>query len=527
MQRFDANRQGAIPSTTLYQQVVSSGGSVLQAYLCCSRVVTGTRIFCLHLPTQFISSLDGAPTPWDNKSFAFKGEAIQGLISVVQFPTNAFDEVDAYVRPLAYMLEHQDELDDAPCFPPAYDNDEDSEEVTTRNCIFLPAVYVPLLLRPSGYSAKEVWRILYPAIETRNETETCTPLLQWLQVASTSTVGTTPALLGDPSNAITLTTPATDEVLMTHCHSILNRALPGLSAPPQTLETALSQMASALVAQTNDSRQARELKLATEQDPKLPSDRFTITLPVLMDYLLIDDERNLPDVWHQWANSKKRQELQVLRDALDAFARSPDAYTPTVPIITARLTQDMLNFNFVGQSADDLKGGLHPFIIADGNAEHRQTNLEVARLYGLLTAGDAACSLADLEALSAKEVHTIPVTYWELEVTLGMFGNLLAVLLGTQHPITTAYRQMWLLMQSQLKTDLHTVMEYKAYVKPTHLLRSIQLSLYTWFTHKRAHLTPPTLDFVTVLQDIIMQRYTLPHLPPPSYTNWSILREPH
>jgi hypothetical protein len=280
MQRFDANWQGAILSVTLYQQVVNSGGSVLQAYLCCSRVGTGTRIFCLHLPTQFIRSLDGAPTPWDNKSFAFKGEAIQGLISVVQFPTNAFDEVEAYVRPLAYMLEHQDELDDAPCFPPAYDDDEDSEEVTTRNCMFLPAVYVPLLLRPSGYSAKEVWRLLYPAIEMRNDTEICTPLLQWLQVASTSTVGTTPALLGDPSNAITLTTPATDEVLMTHCHTILNRALPGLSAPPQTLETALSQMASALVAQTNDSRQARELKLATEQDPKLPSDRFTITLPL-------------------------------------------------------------------------------------------------------------------------------------------------------------------------------------------------------------------------------------------------------
>jgi hypothetical protein len=147
--------------------------------------------------------------------------------------------------------------------------------------------------------------------------------------------------------------------------------------------------------------------------------------------------------------------------------------------------------------------------------------LEVARLYGLLTAGDAACSLADLEALSAKEVHSIPVTYWELEATLGMFGNLLAVLLGTQHPITTAYRQMWLLMQSQLKTDLHTAIKYKAYVKPTHLLRSIQLSLYKWFTHKRAHLTPPTLDFVTSCNA------TPSRICPPSYTTWSILREPH
>ncbi len=59
--------------------------------------------------------------------------------------------------------------------------------------------------------------------------------------------------------------------------------LPGLAAPSPTLESALMQMATALVAQTKDNRQAQEQKIAEDKAEKLPSDRFTVTLPVLME----------------------------------------------------------------------------------------------------------------------------------------------------------------------------------------------------------------------------------------------------
>jgi len=138
-----------------------------------------------------------------------------------------------------------------------------------------------------------------------------------------------------------------------------------------------------------------------------------------LEYLQIDNELSLPTIWHSWANCTKRQETQVLRDALDAFSRSADAFSTSVPLVTTRLVQDMHSCQFLGQAADDIKTGLHPFIIMDGNAEQRQVNTEVARLYGLLTTGDATCSLADLEALSAKEIRSVPLTYWELDGCLG------------------------------------------------------------------------------------------------------------
>jgi len=513
MTRFDAAREGAASSVSLYSQVVATGYRVPQAFLVCGGTAQGPRIYCLHHPAKFISSIDGSLSPWDDLSFAFLGEVTHGLISTVSFPTAAFDVVNLRVKKLNYILQHLDDLIDLPVFPPLQPNDDDAEEITTRNVMFLPAAYVPLLLNASGYTPKQMWEILHPALVQRQELEQCAPLVHWMQAACVGTALNNPLEMGAPSISIVLNAPPADEALLTQRHSILHQALPGLAAPPQALETALSQMATALIYQTNEGRQVREQKAAEALEPKLPSSRFEVTLPVLMEYLQVTDERQLPNIWHQWANCAKKQDLQVLRDALDAFARSPEAYSSSVPIVSARLTQDMLAFNFVGHSADDVKGGLHPFIITDGNSEHRQNNIEVARLYGLITMGDVSCSLSDLEALSAKEVRSVPLTYWELEVTLGMFGNLIGVILGTAHPLVAAYREMWQLLRSNIREDFHAALEYRAHVKPTHVLRSIQLICYSWFSHRRARLTPPTPDFKSILHQVIMQVYVLPMLP--------------
>jgi hypothetical protein len=76
-------------------------------------------------------------------------------------------------------------------------------------------------------------------------------------------------------------------------------------------------------------------------------------------------------------------------------------------------------------------------------SEHRQANLELARTYGLLNAGENSLLLSDLEILKSKEVQSIPLSYYELERNLGMFANLLGTVMGTQHILTTTYRAFW------------------------------------------------------------------------------------
>jgi hypothetical protein len=112
------------------------------------------------------------------------------------------------------------------------------------------------------------------------------------------------------------------------------------------------------------------------------------------------------------------------------------------------LVQDLLQFTFVGESAYDKKTGIQPFVVADGSAEHCQANLELACTYGLLNSGEQSLLFLDLETLEVKEIQSIPLTYFELERNLGMFGNLLGTVLGSAHILATKYWEFWM-MQSQ------------------------------------------------------------------------------
>jgi hypothetical protein len=200
-----------------------------------------------------------------------------------------------------YIVTHLDELGQRGLAPAAA-NYAEASNVNTRTFMYLPARYVPLLLNASGYSLRTTWELLYPAIAEANDLINCQTLLNWLQAATTGTRIGNGQDFGPSRLVVDLIAPLADATLLQHRSKLLNQVLPGLFQPSTSVEHAITQMAVAVTQQTNDTRQAREQKLADAAAPKLPSDKFTLTLGILQEYLEIPDEQNLPPLWHQWAN---------------------------------------------------------------------------------------------------------------------------------------------------------------------------------------------------------------------------------
>jgi hypothetical protein len=514
--RFNTESAQATAPNILLEQAVCMPAQIPQAYLCCALSRRGLRIYCMHMPSRFVAALDGKITPWDNSLFAFLGDVVHGLATTVSFPVNAF-QATANIRVLPYeaIVEGLNQLaDNTDLLPPVEAADPQGQLVATRTLMYLPCRYVPYFLDAGGYTIRQAWQILLPLLQANDDMVNCRALIQWLRVASHATAPHNGHPNGGPPVVATnLITPAADADLLEHRALALTTALPGRNQLGASMETALLTLAQSVVAQTNDVRQAREANAAAQNQPTLPSTKYRNTIGILLAYVQVQDEANLPELWHQWANAEKRQEQTILRELLDACARQPNAFSTMSPVVTPKLLQDLRSFTFLADSTDDLKTGLQPFAVTDGSAEHRRANLELARQYGLLHEGEHSVTLSDLQALEAKEVRSVPLTYYDLEQTLGMFGNLLEVVLGGPHPLTTAYRNFWQLLTRSMRNNLQMAIDNTGRIKPAHILRSVQLICHQWFERKRAHMSPPTPPFLDILDSIALYTYVLPHLP--------------
>jgi hypothetical protein len=213
MNCFDIDENPGVTYVMLYKQVVGAG-FVPQAFICCSNQRQSTRIYCVHLASKFVSALDDTTMPWDGLGFATLGDVTQAIATTINLPDTVFwPRMNARVKTLAHFEESLEELGAYGLAPPEADGD-DIELVSTRQVMFLLNKYAALLMQPAGYTVRQAWDILRPAIADNGDMNRCRPLLNWLRVASTGTVRNNS--LSASTVAIDLTTPLPDALLIKH-----------------------------------------------------------------------------------------------------------------------------------------------------------------------------------------------------------------------------------------------------------------------------------------------------------------------
>jgi hypothetical protein len=241
-------------------------------------------------------------------------------------------------------------------------------------------------------------------------------LLDWLRVSAQASIGEN-GRLQTPLTSTALQAPLADQDLQQHILSTLHCALPQLRSVSSTsdMSSAILTLATNVAENTMLTNQGREARQNATTALKLPSYRFKTTLPLLLNTLLVEDEDDLPPLWHQLANADKKQDFLIIRDALDTFANSDDSFIDKAPIVSNKLKDDLITFTWHGTSHDDFEMGLSPFAIMDGNDSNRAQNVKLAKTYGLLANSDVHLNYADLQLLEEKDLRSLPLTYFELK----------------------------------------------------------------------------------------------------------------
>jgi len=516
LSRFDPMTNNPLASDALLDLAVGNP-SVPSTYMCCASIHgTKPRIYVLHTLSKYVPSFDGRPTPWDNRIFGFLGDVMSDSALTIAIPNTSFNIVQCTTYTNARLSNELVRIGDNDLLPRLNAGAQDTVLVQTRSLMYLPSKYAPLVLSNRGYGVKEFWNILAPALQADNLLQHASPIINWLK-ASWHTTGANNR--GAPVTLLAISSPFIDQDLAAHRNSLLHNFLPSLhNHHDPGLNAALIQMANAVSSQAAEAQTARLAKEIERDRPPMPSQKFGVLFNTLKLLLNVADENDLPEIWFTLAAASKKQEFSVIRDALDAFSRTPQAYTTAAPVPTPKLVSDLTTITFAADHPDDLKTGIQPFVVMDGSEEYRHAAQDLARNYTLLSEQNLSLQFSDLTQLKLpKDLRAHPITYFELEKSLGLFGNLLHVILGATHPLSTHYKLFWDTFQRQFRTQLHFEIDTRRLIKPVHILRNIQLICFHWFQSQKANMTPSVPQFLDILTRISLSTYHNPNLPSALY----------
>jgi hypothetical protein len=241
LQSFNPSNAAPLTGAALKQAVL--GQTSPNTFLCCAALNgVNSRVYLVHSLSRYPLSLNGRPTPWDNRIIGFLGDVVGGSAMNIILPEEIFDETpETLVYNAETLNEELPELGVGEFFPRVRANADNAVLRKSRYLMYFPTRYASLLLNNKGYSIKDVWVNLFQRFQDNNIIDQMGPVLAWLRLTlhATGQYDT-----GPPVTQINLTAPFIDQDLSAH-RLPFRQVLQGLQPQVPGLEAAIVQFATA------------------------------------------------------------------------------------------------------------------------------------------------------------------------------------------------------------------------------------------------------------------------------------------
>ena len=341
------------------------------------------------------------------------------------------------------------------------------------------------------------------------------PLIDWLRVSLTrgNAAAETPSPVTLPASpSVPMVTPELAERLQ----RLVKGDLPAwqqTSAPSITRELP--------AAQPTQQQQLEQLLLTqllrqqgagiSGETTKMPSSHFKGTINLLLRLTSKSDESDLPEIYHRWANSNKKEFRAVLQEVFDQNAillGLPE------PVATADLALTISTLKFASADEDDLEQGLQPFAVAYHSQKTLAEQAALNSLHDLLYMGTP--QLTDLWAMKAANKLWIPTKASQLVRTIKSFAVVLATVLGTNSLLYQVYKTQIVDAYDEVSPTLETYAERHP-MQPVYaqVLRWLQLRFHDyWRQAQRSTQGPTTVpEFSSLYESIKYKNWIPPEIP--------------
>jgi hypothetical protein len=426
------------------------------------------RIFVIHRPAKVVAQL-GSTSAWDGQIFCTVGEVTGTHAVTVKFPEDPFDRTpEVPVASVDFISEFFDENPEDSMMPALEDNTAVADRIRTRHVMYLPCFLAPSLLRTTGYTPREFWRIAIPLLQDADKMDECRIFVDWLRIACSRTIlrrNNNQSYTTIASARPSFDVPMMDIELNRERDLIINADLGGRMSQGCTTSQAIIRLVEAV---TNQKPPVVMVDSTKDDSDKTVGKRWPQTVALLLRFTQSLQEEEVPEIYLKIAKANKAEVRKLIQSIMIERSTAPTAYCNVPLIVTPSIASMITDFDFVAADPDQLSLGLQPFIINNGTAEHRSASLITARQFDLLEDSRTGVALQDLEALLAKETKHVPLTFMETETTLALFGDLMVVLLGAPHVLCRAFQSFWAEWQRS-RLRISAMIDHSRSLSPAHI----------------------------------------------------------